>query len=161
MALELEHRHQGKLGLLIVPVGLTFSAKETYRSDALVHFGEPIRVAEFVEGYSERRKECITRLTHEIEARIQALILHIPALEHTRIVEAVKRLYLDHLRVGAHITHELLRSAFAMDCSFSCFIGYSAGRRRFGMRCRCRRRACSPTIMCADWASWLPGCATV
>lgn len=106
MALELEHRHQGKLGLLIVPVGLTFSAKETYRSDVLVHFGEPIRAAEFVQSYSERRKECITRLTHEIESRIQALILHIPALEHTRIVEAVKRLYLDHLRVGSHIKHE-------------------------------------------------------
>lgn len=106
MALELEHRHQGKLGLLIVPVGLTFSAKETYRSDVLAHFGEPIRVGEFIGGYSERRKECIIRLTREIEERIQALILHIPVLEHTRIVEAVKRLYLDHLRVGSHIAHE-------------------------------------------------------
>src|SRR5208282_6658034 len=38
MALELEHRHSGQLGLLIVPVGLTFSAKEIYRSEALVHF---------------------------------------------------------------------------------------------------------------------------
>src|SRR5215472_979386 len=31
MALELEQRHVGKLGLQIVPVGLTFSAKERYR----------------------------------------------------------------------------------------------------------------------------------
>ena len=45
MALELEHRHGGKLGLQIVPVGLTFSAKERYRSEALVNFGEPIRAA--------------------------------------------------------------------------------------------------------------------
>jgi len=94
MALELEHRHEGELGLRIVPVGLTFSAKEIYRSDALANFGEPIRAADFLEGYTERRKECITHLTKEIERRIQALIVHLPDLEHRRVIEAVKQLYL-------------------------------------------------------------------
>src|SRR2546421_3138605 len=42
MALEIEARHEGKLGLRLVPVGLTYSAKELYRSDVLVHFGEPL-----------------------------------------------------------------------------------------------------------------------
>lgn len=107
MALELEHRHGGKLGLQIVPVGLTFSAKEIYRSEALVHFGEPIRAAEFLTGYDgDGRKECIRKLTHEIEARIQNLILHLPRLEHARVVEAVKRLYLSRLRIGNRIIHE-------------------------------------------------------
>ena len=106
MALELEHRHGGKLGLRIVPVGLTYSAKEVYRSDALAHFGEPISAADFLEQYSERRKECIHKLTAEIEHRIQSLILHIPQLEHARVVAGVKRLYLDRLRVGPAIVHE-------------------------------------------------------
>jgi glycerol-3-phosphate O-acyltransferase / dihydroxyacetone phosphate acyltransferase len=106
MALELEHRHDGKLGLRVVPVGLTYSAKEIYRSNALVNFGEPIVAAEFVEGYGERRKECIVRLTDEIERRIQSLILHIPKLEETRLVEGVKRLYFERLLVGNRISHE-------------------------------------------------------
>ena len=106
MALELEQRYHGKLGLQIVPVGLTFSAKEIYRSDALANFGEPIRAADFLAGYDERRKECIRNLTAEIERRIQSLILHIPELEHTRIVTAVKRLYLDRLLVGNTVIHE-------------------------------------------------------
>ena len=93
MALELEHRHEGKLGLQIVPVGLTFSAKEMYRSDALANFGNPIRVATFLEGYEERRKECIRRLTTEIEQGIQALILHLPELQQQRLTLAVKKLY--------------------------------------------------------------------
>lgn len=80
MALELEHRHGGKLGLQMVPVGLTFSAKEIYRSEALVNFGEPIRVAEFLAGYEAERKECIRRLTHEIETRIQNLIRNLRRL---------------------------------------------------------------------------------
>jgi glycerol-3-phosphate O-acyltransferase / dihydroxyacetone phosphate acyltransferase len=106
MALELEHRHGGRLGLRVVPTGLTYSAKELYRSDVLVHFGEPICAADFLEGYPERRKECIHRLTAEIESRIHALILHLPQLEHARVVEGVKRLYLDRLRLGHGIVHD-------------------------------------------------------
>ena len=104
--MELEHRHGGKLGLQIVPVGLTFSAKEIYRSEALVNFGEPIRVGEFLAGYEAGRKEGIRRLTHEIETGIQNLILHLPQLEHARVVGAVRRLYLDRLRVGNRVIHE-------------------------------------------------------
>ena len=100
MALELEHRHQGKLGLVIVPVGLTFSAKELYRSDALANFGEPIRARDYLANYDSQRKECIRQLSREIEARIQALILHIPDLDQMRIIAAVKRLYVERLRVG-------------------------------------------------------------
>jgi len=106
MALELEHRHGGKLGLQIVPVGLTFSAKERYRSEVLVHFGEPIRIADFLAGYPEKKHDCLHKLTSEIEQRITALILHLPKLERARIVEAVKRLYLDRLFVGNRVIHE-------------------------------------------------------
>ncbi|HEX5219096.1 MAG TPA: lysophospholipid acyltransferase family protein, partial [Verrucomicrobiae bacterium] len=100
MALELEHRHGGKLGLVIVPVGLTFSAKELYRSDALANFGEPIRVADFLVIYDSQRKDCLRKLSQEIEMRIQALILHIPNLDQARVIAAVKRLYLERLRLG-------------------------------------------------------------
>lgn len=103
MALELEHRHGGKLGLQIVPVGLTFSAKELYRSEALVNFGGPIRAVDFLVDYETQRKDCIRQLSHEIETRIQALILHIADLEQARVVAAVTRLYRDRLRVGDQV----------------------------------------------------------
>jgi hypothetical protein len=66
----------------------------------LVHFGAPIRVTDFLKDYETRRKECIQQLTAEIERRIQELILHLPHLEQGRVVAAVKRLYLDKLRVA-------------------------------------------------------------
>jgi len=106
LALALEHRHGGRLGLQIVPVGLTYSAKELYRSDALIHFGEPVRVADFLAGYAERRKECIHKLTAEIEQRIQALILRLPQLEQARVAAGVKRLYLDRLLLGNSVVRE-------------------------------------------------------
>ncbi len=106
MALELEHRHDGKLGLQIVPVGLTFSAKEIYRSQALVSFGQPIRVAEFLPGYAQNRHQGIQELSAEIERRIQSLIIHLAHLERARVVEAVKGVYLDRLWVGNTVIHE-------------------------------------------------------
>ena len=106
MALELENRHGGTLGLRIVPTGLTYSAKELYRSDALIHFGEPIRVADFLEGYADRRKECIQRLTAEIEHRLQLLIMHLPQLEHARLIAGIKRLYLERLVLANSVVQE-------------------------------------------------------
>ncbi len=106
MALELEHRHKGGLGLQIVPVGLTFSAKERYRSEVLVNFGEPIRIVDHLAGYPEKKHECIQNLTLEIEHRIESLILHLRRLERARLVQAVKRLYLDRLRVANRVIHE-------------------------------------------------------
>ncbi len=108
MALDLEHRHQGRLGLRIVPVGLTYSAKERYRSEVLVHFGEPLRVADCLEGYEQHRKESIQRLVAEVEHRLQALILHLPEVEDRHVLEAVKRLYLDQLRLGRRVVQQPL-----------------------------------------------------
>jgi 1-acyl-sn-glycerol-3-phosphate acyltransferase len=106
MALELEQRHTGALGLHIVPVGLTFSAKDIYRSRVLVNFGEAIRVSDFLPGYAQERHRGIEVLNTEIESRIQGLIFHLPHLGRARIVEAVKRLYLDKLWVGNSVIHE-------------------------------------------------------
>jgi glycerol-3-phosphate O-acyltransferase/dihydroxyacetone phosphate acyltransferase len=106
MALEVEQRNGGKLGLQIVPVGLTFSAKEIYRSEALVNFGPPIPVADFLPVYAKNRHEGIQTLSGEIENRIQSLIIHLPQLERGRIVGAVKRLYLERLWVGNRVIHE-------------------------------------------------------
>jgi 1-acyl-sn-glycerol-3-phosphate acyltransferase len=106
MALEFEHRHGGNLGLQIVPVGLTFSAKERYRSEVLVHFGEPIRAADFLAHYPEAKHACLQTLTTEIKFRIESLMLHLPKLERARVVDAVRRLYLDRLRAGNRVIHE-------------------------------------------------------
>jgi hypothetical protein len=111
MALELEHRHAGRLGLKLVPVGITYSRKDRYRSQVLLHFGEPIEPTGFLEGYPERRKERIHALTHQIERALQALILHLPDLEQARLIGAVKRLYLDQLKLGSMVIKEPLAPA--------------------------------------------------
>lgn len=100
MSLEVEDRHNGGLGLRIAPVGLTYSAKGRYRQDVLAHFGEPFAAAEWLAQYRTNHAEAVRALTATIEQRIRALIVSLPSLEHQRIVDSVKRLYLDRLRLG-------------------------------------------------------------
>jgi len=129
MAIELEHRHTGKLGLRIAPAGLTFSAKERFRSEVLVHFGEPILAADFLADYPEKKHACIHALSQAIQHRIEELMLHLPTLERARIVDAVRRLYLDRLLVGNRVIHEpvppragelMLTQAIARAVEFTC-----------------------------------------
>lgn len=106
LAVGLEARHGGTLGLQIVPVGLTYSAKERFRSRVLVNFGEPIRAADFAAGPESNPRPAVRALSAEIEERIRGLILDIPTLEHERIVRAVRRLYLERLRAANLIVTE-------------------------------------------------------
>ena len=98
MALELEQRHGGQLGLCVVPVGISYSGKQRYRSEVLLQFGEPIRVSEWLSDGAENRKAAIQRFSKAIEERIQALILHLPGLAEARLVKAVAALYRDRVR---------------------------------------------------------------
>ncbi len=100
MALELEHRHKGKLGLKIVPMGLNYAAKERYRSELLVNFGKPIEAASYLADYEEKKRERIRELTADIESRLKELILHISDEGRARVVAGVCRLYLKTLALG-------------------------------------------------------------
>ena len=108
LSLEIESRHNARLGLTIVPAGLTYSAKERFRSRVLVNFGEPLRPAAFLDGYDHDPRSCVRRLSGAIEERIRGLILDTPTLEHDRIVAAVRRLYLERLRSANLIVTEPL-----------------------------------------------------
>mgnify|MGYP000956212292 CR=1 FL=1 len=98
MALELEQRHGGELGLWIVPVGISYSGKERYRSEVLLRFGEPIRVSVWLGDPGTTRKTAIQRLNDEIARRIRSLILQVPEVAQARLVKAVSGLYLERLR---------------------------------------------------------------
>ena len=110
LSLAIESRHHSALGLVVVPVGLTYSAKEHFRSRALVQFGEPLKVAAFLEGYDRDPRGCVRRLSAAIEERIRALILDTPTLEHERILASVRCLYLERLRSANLIVTEPLPS---------------------------------------------------
>lgn len=118
MALELEHRHGGRLGLRLLPVGLAYPARARYRGDAVVQAAEPLRAADFLDGYPERKKDCIRRLGAALEASLKGLVVHQPDSERALVTGGVLRL-LGGGGDGAEAVTLRKRTAEAVETAFT------------------------------------------
>jgi len=81
-------------GLVIVPIGLTYVHRKSFRSQVLVQYGAPIEVdAPWVERHHADSREAAGALTAQIEAGIRALTINAPDWETLRVLDGVRRLY--------------------------------------------------------------------
>jgi glycerol-3-phosphate O-acyltransferase/dihydroxyacetone phosphate acyltransferase len=90
IVLEAERRFPGT-GTRIVPVGLLFDGKETFRSRALVQVGEPIDPAPEIA--MEDAIAAARALTARIDAELQAVTLNYETWEDARLIARAADLY--------------------------------------------------------------------
>jgi len=75
IALSAEAEREGALGVTIIPAGLAYDRKTTFRSSVLLVVGEPIAVAPMLEDYRRDERATVTALTDEIASRLDAIVL--------------------------------------------------------------------------------------
>lgn len=92
IVLEAERKLPG-LGTRIVPVGLLFDAKETFRSRALVQVGEPIDPAPEVEMAERDPVAAVRSLTGRIDDALQDVTLNYETWEDARLIARAADLY--------------------------------------------------------------------
>jgi hypothetical protein len=91
IVLEAEARAGFTLSSVIVPVGITFSNRELFRSDALVSFGEPIHPSPHFAAYRDgSTAEAVKALTLELESALQGLAAHIPREEDEELLRSLR-----------------------------------------------------------------------
>ena len=94
IALEAESRF-GPLGIRVVPVGLIFEDKRSFRSRALIHVGEPLGVLEAAAG--ERRAgaepQRVDRLTESVAGAMDEVLINYQSWKEARLVERGADLY--------------------------------------------------------------------
>ncbi len=89
--LEAEAKAGFRLSSVIVPVGITFSNRELFRSDALVYFGEPLDPSPHFDLYRKGPpEEAVKALTRELEAALQRIALHVPREEDEELLRALR-----------------------------------------------------------------------
>ena len=67
----------GSLRLSIVPVGLFYTSKTTFRSEALLHFGEPFEVSPVgLDAHGHPPRESVRQLTERIEIALREVTLN-------------------------------------------------------------------------------------
>jgi 1-acyl-sn-glycerol-3-phosphate acyltransferase len=95
IALGYESEHPGQLQL--IPVGLSFEARKSFRSRVLVAFGEPIRPAAYLAPYREDPVKAVDALTGDLQWAMEAQVVNVERIDDQRLLAAVEELYRDEL----------------------------------------------------------------
>ncbi len=93
IALESEARQDGKLGLTLIPVGLTFEARKSFRGRVLVAFGEPIEFRPYLDYYRADSRKAVDALTTAIQWALEAQVIHVERIDVDDLVREVEALY--------------------------------------------------------------------
>jgi len=93
IAMEAEARHGRKLGLAVIPVGLTFEARKSFRGRVLVAFGEPIPLAPYLEHHRDDPWKVVDALTTQIQWAMEAQVIHVERIDLAEVVREVEALY--------------------------------------------------------------------
>jgi glycerol-3-phosphate O-acyltransferase / dihydroxyacetone phosphate acyltransferase len=95
IALGYEAQHPGQLAL--IPVGLSFEARKSFRSRVLVAFGEPIQPSSYLKAYREDAVRAVDALTQDLQAAMEMQVVNVERIDDQRLVRAVEELYRDEL----------------------------------------------------------------
>ena len=115
IVLETESRH-GPLGLHVVPVGLTYEAKERFGSRVLVFVGDPIPVQPFVEGYSTHARTAVRELTARMSDELEAVTVSHGTWDEARLVDRAAKLMADDAVLSHRFSlrAQVMREYFAL-----------------------------------------------
>lgn len=94
IGLEAEARRGFQLGVRVVPIGLNFSRPDPRRRGELtLRVGPPIPLVRHAEAYRADPGGTVARLTAELRARIEALVVHLDDLSKAPIVDAAYEVF--------------------------------------------------------------------
>lgn len=91
IALGYEAERPGEL--TVVPVGLSFEARKSFRSRVLVAFGRPVPVAPYLNVYREDGPKAVDALTTDIQWAMENQVVHVERIDAAALVRAVEELY--------------------------------------------------------------------
>lgn len=80
------------LGLVWIPIGITYSAKQHFRSDVLICVGEPFCLADLHPEPAAAEQEVLRLGTNRLQTEIEALVVNIQKEELGGLIDSLARL---------------------------------------------------------------------
>ncbi|CAG5076573.1 lysophospholipid acyltransferase family protein [Parvicella tangerina] len=87
IALGAEARNDFKLGVQIVPFGLTYEAPHQFRKDVLVSVGKPIRVNDYRKLFLKNDRDAVHSIMEEVKERLESLTLNVNRKTYEPVVD--------------------------------------------------------------------------
>jgi len=101
IALEAETRRAATAApgppVRLVPVGLNFEARKSFRGRVLVSFGEPLGIAEYSDRYREDPVKGVDALTHAIQWGMETEVVSVKRIDSAALIRAIEELYRSEL----------------------------------------------------------------
>jgi glycerol-3-phosphate O-acyltransferase/dihydroxyacetone phosphate acyltransferase len=91
IALAYEAHRPGALAL--VPVGLTFEARKSFRGRVLISFGPAVPVTPHADAYRDDPAKAVDALTTAIQCGMEGQVVHVDRIDGAALVQAVEQLY--------------------------------------------------------------------
>ncbi|MCC6279337.1 MAG: 1-acyl-sn-glycerol-3-phosphate acyltransferase, partial [Saprospiraceae bacterium] len=73
IAFGTENRNNWSRGVKIIPVGLSYSAPNLFRSEVVVHFGKPVDAGEWAAAWQQNPEQAVDDCTALLEQRVRSL----------------------------------------------------------------------------------------
>lgn len=83
--------------LAVIPVGLTFEARKSFRARVLVSFGERLPIAAWRAAYRDDPATAVLSLTEHLQTAMENEVVNVARIDDARLVRAVEELYRDEL----------------------------------------------------------------
>ncbi|MFN0274593.1 MAG: 1-acyl-sn-glycerol-3-phosphate acyltransferase [Chitinophagales bacterium] len=93
IAFGAEVRYNFELDIQIVPVGVTYTGADKFKKWAVINFGDPIPVKDFIPTYKTSHALAINQLKEAIEIGMQKTTLHIKKTAHFHDKEQLATIY--------------------------------------------------------------------
>lgn len=94
-----------KLDLHVVPCGLYYTAKTTFRSEALLYFGEPIKAEPVtLDAFGEPTREAVQEFSQRIENALREVVLNAEHEEALNTIARAERIFSSEIRDGEEQT---------------------------------------------------------
>src|SRR5260370_74386 len=95
IALAWEAAHPRTLAM--VPVGLTFEARKSFRARVLVSFGARLPLHAYADAYREDPVKAVDALTRHLHEAMEAEVVNVERIDDARLLQAIATLYRDVL----------------------------------------------------------------
>ncbi len=93
IALQAEDESDWKLGLQILPVGLTYTRKTFFRGHVVAVVGVPIRAGHWKEADAANNREAVRTLTDRIRNGLENVTLNAESPRERELIEVAERVY--------------------------------------------------------------------
>lgn len=107
IALEVEKRNEGKLGLQVIPIGLNYVEGSSYRGRVLINVGKPIPVADLWQQYANNAADGAKALTERFRVELSRVFVNMDDSARELLVEEVSELFVTRYSQGTEVSDKV------------------------------------------------------